>query len=81
MPEFVADFTRDIDWWHIWKTVEACAIRVKQKGWQYFGLQDFGVCWGGPEAENTYSKYGASEQCWNGVGEGGSNYVYKILKP
>ena len=28
-----------------------------------FGLQNYGECWSGPDAENTYSRDGRSDKC------------------
>ena len=39
----------------------ACAEKAKENGWQYFGLQFWGECWGGPSLE--YDKYGPSAEC------------------
>ena len=60
------------------KIVRACAEIAKKRGLRVFRIQYYGECWSGLDAENTYNKYGLSENCWNGVGEGGAYYVYKI---
>ena len=45
-------------------------------GYDCIGLQYYGECWSGPNACNTYRKYGKTTKCWNGVGLGLTNYVY-----
>ena len=60
------------------KIVRACAQIAKERGLPVFGIQDYGECWSGLDAENTYNKYGPSGNCENGVGKEGTNYVYKI---
>ena len=52
------------------KTVRACAEIAKERGLPVFGIQYYGECWSGLDAENTYNKYG--------VGGEGTNYVYNI---
>ena len=45
-----------------------------------FALQDGGWCASSPTAEDTYKKYGESQECLSD-GEGGdrANQVYKIV--
>lgn len=45
---------------------------------EYFGVQFFGECWGGPSAGKTFARDGHSDKCWNGVGQQWSNAVYRI---
>ena len=71
-------FRDNIDWYDMTKIVRACAEIVKERGLSVFGIIYYGECWSGPDAENTYNKYGPSEDCWNGVGKGGAYHVYKI---
>ena len=72
------NFRGNIDWTDMTKIVRACAEIAKDRGLRVFGIQYYGECWSGLDAENTYNKYGLSGNCWNGVGEGGAYYVYKI---
>ena len=71
-------FRGNIDWNDMTKIVRACAEIVKERGLSVFGIRYYGECWSGLDAENTYNKYGPSENCWNGVGKERANYVYKI---
>lgn len=50
-------------------------------GQQYFGLQYYGECWGGEEADATYDKYGSNPGgCYNNmVGKAWHNFVYKFV--
>ena len=59
------------------KIVRACAEIAKERGLSVFGIQYYGECWSGLDAENMYNKYGPSGNCENGVGKKGTNYVYK----
>lgn len=49
-----------------------CSVR-------YFGLQHYGECWSGKNADITYARDGSSDACVNGVGKKGANFVYKFL--
>ena len=71
-------FRANIDWTDMTKIVRACAQIAKERGFPVFGIQYYGECWSGLDAENTYNNYGPSGDCWNGVGKEGTNYVYKI---
>lgn len=44
-----------------------------------FALQFYGECWTGVNAEKSYSEYGASPNCWNGVGGTQTNFVYEFI--
>ena len=50
-------------------------------GQQYFGLQYYGECWGGEEADLTYDEYGSNPGgCYkNMVGKAWHNFVYKFV--
>ena len=45
-------------------------------GYKVFGLQFYGECWSGHQADTTYDKHGPSVNCWEGVGTTLSNFVY-----
>ncbi|KAK3699894.1 hypothetical protein QZH41_016558, partial [Actinostola sp. cb2023] len=45
----------------------------------YFGLQHYGECWSGKDADLTYARDGSSDACVKGVGKEGANFVYKLL--
>ncbi|XP_032237022.1 uncharacterized protein LOC5511759 [Nematostella vectensis] len=56
-----------IDWEH-WDTYLPdlacrCAHITKEKGWNTFGLQFYGECWSGKDAEKTYAMDGKSSNC------------------
>nr|XP_058971716.1 uncharacterized protein LOC131798070 [Pocillopora verrucosa] len=78
LPLKLKSFRGNIDWTDMTKIVRACAQIAKERGLPVFGIQYYGECWSGLDAENTYNKYGPSGDCWNGVGKEGTNYVYKI---
>ena len=46
-----------------------------------FGVQYYGECWSGSADVAKYDKYGIAppENCWEGVGEEWTNFVYKIV--
>ena len=57
--------------------VNKCYEAAKQAGKEYFAVQFYGECWVADDG-TTYQKHGPSISCWNGVGKGHTNYVYKI---
>jgi len=57
--------------------IRKCAERAKKDGFTTFGLQNGHECYGGPEASNTYNKYGRSKECSNGVGGSWTTDVYQ----
>lgn len=44
-----------------------------------FAVQNGGACFSGPEAEQTYKRYGKSESCKSGKGGPFANNVYKTF--
>jgi hypothetical protein len=46
---------------------------------RYFGLQQYGECWSGKDAELTYARDGSSDACVKKVGKTGANFVYKFV--
>ena len=67
-----------MDWHDMTKIVRACAEIAKERGHPVFGIKFYRECWSGLDAENTYNKYGPSQDCWKGVGKEGTYYVYRI---
>lgn len=59
--------------------IRRCANAAHQLKIDVFAVQNGGQCFGGPEANLSYNKYGNSTRCANN-GRGGpwSNQVYKI---
>lgn len=79
IPKLVANFRGNIDWHNLNKTVLECARRVNSKGFRYFGIQFYGECWSGENAELTYNKQGTSKNCFRGLGERNANFVYAFV--
>ena len=44
---------------------------------QHFAVQFYGECWGSKDYSD-YDRYGASDNCWSGVGKDFTNFVYKF---
>ena len=40
-----------------------CAEETRKRGFTHFGLQNFGECWSGSDAEKKYDKDGPSKEC------------------
>ena len=79
LPELIENFRGGrVDWNNLNNTIAACAEAAKKKGYLYFGLQFYGECWSGPQAQLTYARDGPSKNCSKGVGEERANFVYKI---
>ena len=85
LPDHYANFRDQIIWKNMNLTVNQCARVAQDKGYEYFAVQYYGECYGGKNAENTYSKYGKSTYCWKfdkqngfGVGRDLANFVYRI---
>lgn len=76
LPRLIANFRGGIDWNNLNKTISRCAHRVSKTGFRYFGIQLYGECWSGMNAERTYYKQGASTRCIYGVGRRKANFVY-----
>ncbi|XP_066027384.1 uncharacterized protein [Pocillopora verrucosa] len=60
--------------------IQKCAVAAIIRGYITFGIQNGGMCVSGPNAHQTYSKYGESMDCKND-GEGGpwANQVYNLV--
>lgn len=72
--------------WEYWKynqmsyVIQLCAEESFRQGYTaIFGMQYYGECWSGKDAEKSYDKHGKSGNCINGVGKGSANYVYRIM--
>jgi hypothetical protein len=68
-----------IDWWHPSYTVGNCSIHAQERKAMYFAIQFYGECWATIDPGVRYDKYGRSMNCWYGLGEHWTNYVYKLL--
>ncbi|XP_022783001.1 uncharacterized protein LOC111323827 [Stylophora pistillata] len=84
----------NIDWadWNDYKTDLACrcAKKTKKSGFKVFGLQFYGECWSGVNAEKNYKQDGPSQSCLTNdfrkcgpqdkycVGEQATNFVYTL---
>ncbi|XP_028407338.1 uncharacterized protein LOC114529965 [Dendronephthya gigantea] len=79
LPDLVANLWDKIDWYDMQKTVREYACVAYDKGYKYFAVQFYGECWGA-RSMIEYDKYGASNDCWSGVGKDFTNYVYKFTK-
>lgn len=62
------------------KLIEKCAHAAKQAGYSAFAVQFKSECWSGPRAHMTYSIYGTSSGCLNGVGGTWAQDVYFFSK-
>ena len=62
--------------------IQACAAKVHEEGFQYFGVQDYKECWSGANGSMTYNRYGRSDKCRleYGVGTEWSNFVYRLVE-
>lgn len=40
-----------------------CAEAARKRGFKVFGLQNYGECWSGPDAEKTYNRARRSNKC------------------
>ncbi|XP_078376431.1 kielin/chordin-like protein [Oculina patagonica] len=73
--------------WEYWEdmsyVIQLCAEESFRQGFTaMFGMQYYGECWSGKDAENNYEKHGKSGNCVNGVGKSSTNYIYRIkVKP
>lgn len=81
VPDFVKSMRGKIDWNHLENTVKECAHSVTKKNstLKVFAIQFYGECWTGVDAEKSYSEYGASPNCWKGVGGSQTNFVYEFI--
>ena len=59
--------------------INGCEEQAAFSGYKVYGVQNQGECWSGPNAHNTYYKYGTSSSCRNGKGGPWTNSVYRVL--
>ena len=78
LPELIADFRDTIDRTDTNKTIQACAVKARERGFHFFGIQFYTECWSGTGAEENYGRDGISMDCENGVGKSGANFVYSF---
>ena len=78
LPILLKSFRDQINWNAMNKTVNQCARVAYGSGYPYFAVQFYGECWTGTNANSTYNKHGESTKCWEGVGQGWANFVYKL---
>lgn len=57
--------------------ISKCADVAKRLGLKVFAIQNGGQCFGGAD-DNSYKRYGSSENCGDGVGGPLANDVYKL---
>lgn len=86
MPQLLKNFRTipgGIDWFDLSKVVRKCADEAMNLRQQYFGIQYWGECWGGEDADETYNMYGSDPLgCYdNLVGMEWHNMVYKFEIP
>ena len=62
--------------------IVACASKVHEKGFQYFGLEYRFECWSGVNGSMTYQIHGRSQDClWNySVGSSWTIFVYRFVE-
>ena len=84
LPINYANFRLQINWTQV-ETVQQCAQVAFNKGYEYFAVQFYGVCYTGSDALQTYDKHGKSDRCVEidktlgfRVGEKYANFVYRI---
>ncbi|KAM7425732.1 hypothetical protein ABFA07_022873 [Porites harrisoni] len=58
------------------KLIEKCAQAAKEAGYSAFAVQYKSECWSGPLAHMTYSIYGTTSGCLNGIGGAWAQDVY-----
>lgn len=78
LPIMIANKRKEIDWYDLKKTVQACATQAKKNRLEYFSVQFYGECWSGPNAGETFAREGPSTNCYEGVGKRKTNAVYRI---
>ena len=84
LPINYANFRSQMNWTQV-ETVQQCAQVAFNKGYEYFAVQFYGVCYTGNDASQTYDKHGGSGKCVEAdktlgfrVGEEYTNFVYRI---
>ncbi|XP_065644696.1 uncharacterized protein LOC100203833 isoform X41 [Hydra vulgaris] len=59
--------------------VNDCSSVSQSRGYKVFAIQNGGACFSGPNAEQTYKRYGKSDACKEGKGGPFANSVYKLF--
>ena len=80
LPKLVANLRQDIVWTDLNRTIIECGRIVNEIGFHYFGVQFYGECWSGKDAEVNFNKQGKSGRCIYGVGKGHANFVYALVE-
>ena len=57
LPDYYANFRRQIDWTQLDETIYQCGQVAYNKGYYYFAVQDYGECYSGNNASATYAKH------------------------
>ncbi|KAL9979998.1 hypothetical protein ACROYT_G008528 [Oculina patagonica] len=80
-PTMLKNMRGGIDWNHLEKIVQKCALLTKQKNYQVFAIQFYGECWSGDSSQVHYDRLGALDKskCPFGVGGPSINAVYRLL--
>ncbi|XP_048587733.1 uncharacterized protein LOC5505372 isoform X1 [Nematostella vectensis] len=83
LPEILENFRlppNNLNWTDLNSSVvEECARLAEQKNYSYFGVQFWGECWSGPQAQDTYDRDGHSDECYEEtVGMDNANMVYRL---
>ena len=88
LPILVTNLRGNINWKDMAKTVAKCAKLTAEKDpkLRVFSIQFYGECYSGYKGLETYDDYGALpysadniDNCWEGVGTAGINFVYKFV--
>ena len=84
LPNNYANFRSQINWKQL-ETAQQCAQVAFNKGYKYFAVQFYGICFTGKDASQTYDKHGRSDKCVEidktlgfRVGQEYTNFVYRI---
>ncbi|XP_068678798.1 meprin A subunit alpha-like isoform X2 [Montipora foliosa] len=80
-PTLVENLRPEINWHHLEKIIQKCALLSKQRNYEIFAIQFYGECWSGDISEVDYDRWGVADKsrCPFGVGGPNVNAVYKIL--
>jgi len=62
--------------------IQACAAKVYEYGFWYFGVEYRHECWSGATGDKTYNIHGLSDNClWNySVGDRWTIFVYRFVE-
>ena len=80
LPKLVANLRQDIVWTDLNRTIIECGCIVNEIGFHYFGVQFYGECWSGKDAEVNFNKQGKSGRCIYGVGKGHADFVHALVE-